>query len=109
MTTLDALIGKFGIPSYCKIDVEGFELEVVKGLTAAIPLVSLEFTREGLEATAEALSLLGRRSPIRVTYLLGDSMQFAAPWANWESAISGLRQVRDQLLWGDIFISSGVH
>lgn len=42
-TTLDALILAYGLPEFIKIDVEGFEAEVVKGLSRKIPLISMEF------------------------------------------------------------------
>ena len=41
-TTLDELIKKYGKPYFIKIDVEGSELEVIKGLSQAIPYLSLE-------------------------------------------------------------------
>lgn len=41
--TLDSAIERFGRPAYCKIDVEGWELEVLKGLTQPVPLISFEF------------------------------------------------------------------
>lgn len=41
--TLDLAMEYFGRPFYCKIDVEGWELEVLEGLSAPIPLVSFEF------------------------------------------------------------------
>lgn len=44
MTTLDNLIEEFGNPEFIKIDVEGYELEVLKGLTKRIPLISFEYT-----------------------------------------------------------------
>lgn len=44
LTTLDLLIKKFGVPSYIKIDVEGFEMEVLKGLTQPIENISFEYT-----------------------------------------------------------------
>lgn len=43
VTTLEELIARFGIPDYCKIDVEGFEAEVMRGLHRPLPLMSLEF------------------------------------------------------------------
>ncbi len=39
---LENFIHKFGTPKYIKIDVEGYELEVLKGLQTAVPLLSFE-------------------------------------------------------------------
>jgi FkbM family methyltransferase len=52
--TLEQLIAEHGRPSFLKIDVEGHELEVLRGLRQAIPLISFElnlpeFRAEGLE------------------------------------------------------------
>lgn len=44
ITTLDKLIEKYGKPHFIKIDVEGYELEVLKGLTQAINWISFEYT-----------------------------------------------------------------
>ncbi len=44
LTTLDLLMKKYGTPSYIKIDVEGFEMEVLKGLTQPVENISFEYT-----------------------------------------------------------------
>ena len=44
VTTLDALISDYGVPRFTKIDVEGFEQEVLAGLSTAIPALSIEYT-----------------------------------------------------------------
>src|SRR5436190_1142697 len=44
MTTLDALIDRHGVPAFIKIDVEGFEEEVLMGLTRPVAALSFEFT-----------------------------------------------------------------
>lgn len=44
LTTLDILIEKYGLPAYVKIDVEGFEMDVLKGLTKPVANVSFEYT-----------------------------------------------------------------
>ena len=51
LITLDALIATHGVPDFLKIDVEGYELEVLKGLGQPIPLVSLEYTHGRLQPT----------------------------------------------------------
>ncbi len=54
VVTLDVLIAQHGTPHYIKIDVEGFELEVIRGLSKRVPFISFElnlpdFRAEGLE------------------------------------------------------------
>jgi len=42
VTTLDALVKKYGKPYFIKIDVEGFEKNVIEGLSEKIPYISFE-------------------------------------------------------------------
>jgi FkbM family methyltransferase len=44
VTTLDTLIARHGQPRFIKIDVEGYEAEVLAGLSAPVPALSFEFT-----------------------------------------------------------------
>ena len=44
MTTLDSLIIRHGIPRFIKIDVEGFEAQVLAGLSQPVDALSFEFT-----------------------------------------------------------------
>ena len=66
-TTLDGLIATHGRPFYIKIDVEGNELRVLRGLQAAVPYLSFEvnlpeFRQEGLQCVQvlDSLSADGR-------------------------------------------------
>lgn len=42
VTTLDNLIKEYGIPDFIKIDAEGFEKEILEGLSQKIPFISFE-------------------------------------------------------------------
>jgi hypothetical protein len=82
VTTLDDLIREHGIPAFCKIDVEGFEAEVLKGLSQPLPCLSVEY----LPADAGAA-----RSCIRRIAALGDYEFNVSPietmrlaWERWK-------------------------
>ena len=58
ITTLDELIKKFGNPKYIKIDVEGFEHEVILGLTKKSDIISFEFTSEFIDDAFKSIDYL---------------------------------------------------
>jgi FkbM family methyltransferase len=64
VTTLDTLIDRHGLPSFIKLDVEGFEVEALAGLTRPVPALSFEFTtiqRDLAAAGIERCTALGFR------------------------------------------------
>jgi FkbM family methyltransferase len=77
VTTLDALIEQFGVPAFLKVDVEGFEVEVFKGLHH--PVRSIYFEMHAAEAgrAREILRLLSDIGPIEgVNAVSGDNSRW---------------------------------
>ncbi|WP_094605988.1 hypothetical protein SPSIL_050760 [Sporomusa silvacetica DSM 10669] len=103
VTTLDNLILQFGKPEFCKIDVEGYEFEVLLGLSQPIKAISFEFTREYSEASESCINHLATIGNYRFNLSFGESMHFNLQ--NWVDAqeISNYLKSFSGLEWGDIY------
>ena len=105
--TLDQAIQEFGYPDYCKIDVEGFEPQVVRGLSTVIPLLSFEFTREVSDSARECLRHLAGLGYSYFNVSFGESGVFLFKnWVKQEEILKLLNEQRNPLFWGDIYASS---
>jgi FkbM family methyltransferase len=104
VTTLDALIERFGEPSFCKIDVEGFEPEVLAGLSRPLAALSVEFVQGVLEQTlacVDRLEVLGR---YEYQVAAGEQRRyFFAEWVDAASVRSWLRAGAAGLASGDLY------
>ena len=108
ISTLDKLIEKYGIPKFCKIDVEGFEFEVLKGLSKNISYISIEFmTPENSEIIKNCLAHLYKlNAEIMINFSIGDTLKFALEnWLNYDKAMEYLSEnLLNQPNWGDIYV-----
>jgi hypothetical protein len=58
VSTFDDLIGKYGEPAFCKIDVEGYEAEVVRGLSKPLRTLSFGYLPMAHDAALTLLKLV---------------------------------------------------
>lgn len=107
--TLDELIGKYGLPKFCKIDVEGFELNVLKGLTKTIPALSFEFSSKQIDKIEQCVIELRRiNSDYKFNVCFGEPYKLHFNnWVDAENVIDCIKQQDAQAsthAWGDIYV-----
>ena len=71
--TLDRLIAMFGPPAFIKIDVEGYEDEVLAGLTQQVAALSFEMTTIARDVAQRCLTSIAALGDYRYDLALGES------------------------------------
>ncbi|MES2626778.1 MAG: FkbM family methyltransferase [Pseudomonadota bacterium] len=84
VTTLDALIATYGVPAFCKIDVEGFELEVLRGLSKPINALSFEYISAAMAVANGCIERLEQLGRYEFNYSPGERHELQLPF--WLSA-----------------------
>ena len=104
VTTLDALIDEFGEPQFCKIDVEGFEAEVLAGLTRPVPALSVEFVAGSLDVAAQCIARLGGLGRYEFNEIRGEGREFLFPdWVDATDAVRWMEEGAGGASSGDLY------
>jgi len=102
--TLDKLIDNYGMPHFCKIDVEGFETDVLKGLSKNINTLSFEFLSTMPEKSKECISMIQALGNYEFNWSEGDTYQFEfKKWQNVNVLLQNIESKGDHLFSGDIY------
>lgn len=108
VTTLDALIDAYGVPDLLKIDVEGFEYDVLRGLSRPVPVLSFEFAVEFFAATQKCLAYLRGLGYRQFNLGVGEHTALASDdWLTEQELIQAVASSEDPLLWGDVYAHAG--
>lgn len=104
VTTLDDLIARHGEPAFCKIDVEGFEVDVLKGLSHPLRALSFEYLPPAHDAALDALDLVARLGRYRYNYSPVETMLWASErWLDAEDLARLLDRFRPLGRSGDVY------
>ncbi|WP_024588174.1 FkbM family methyltransferase [Aliihoeflea sp. 2WW] len=84
MITLDALIAEHGEPAFIKIDVEGFEDQVLAGLSRPVPALAFEFLPSMADVAEACIARLESLGTYEFNLMTGEKLRFLSP--SWVDA-----------------------
>jgi FkbM family methyltransferase len=92
LSTLDTLIDAHGVPSFIKLDIEGFEAEALAGLSHPIDAISFEFTIIQRHVGLACLKRCAELGYTRFNAALGESQRLdewrsTTAMADWLTAL----------------------
>lgn len=105
ITTLDQLIADHGIPRFIKIDVEGFEPEVLAGLSQPVPALSIEWVPEMPDNARSCIEHLSSLADYEFNISWAETMKLSAKgWRTKDSILNLIDEFTGEtFLFGDIY------
>lgn len=104
LVTLDELITQYGEPQFCKIDVEGFEHEVLLGLSRPLPSLSFEYIPIAIDGAVACVERLGALGEYRYRHSRVETHRWAsAQWLTPDDMIKNLRAMPAHDRSGDVY------
>lgn len=103
--TLNSLIAKYGVPNFIKIDVEGLEEAVLRGLSVQPPLLSFEFNTNFLDTALRCTQSLPAASHCLFNFALGEPQKLELErWVDAEQLCFALKSLDPASGYGDVFV-----
>jgi len=104
VTTLDVLISQYGQPAFCKIDVEGAELEVLQGLSSALPALSFEYIPAKIDTALDCIQRLELLGHYEYNWRVSEFPRLRSPvWLNAVEMITALTRMTRDDNSGDVY------
>lgn len=104
ITTLDHLIATYGRPDFVKIDVEGYELSVLSGLSTPVPALSFEITTIQRDLASACIDRLQSIGSFEFNLSLGEDHALRhAEWMTADQMRAEIVTLPDRANSGDIY------
>jgi FkbM family methyltransferase len=104
VTTLDKLIAEYGRPVLCKVDVEGYEAEALRGLSVPLQVVAFEFIPAAIGVARDCILRLEELGDYEYNWFPGESHNFVSPgWLKADEMIDRLDRPAGNRESGDVF------
>jgi FkbM family methyltransferase len=104
VTTLDALIAQYGKPAFCKIDVEGAELDVLRGLSHSLPVLSFEYIPAVIETSLGCIEQLSRLGEYEYNWRVSEFPRLrSSVWIRPHEMIAQLQRMPADSNSGDVY------
>ena len=102
--TLDSLIADFGVPEFCKLDIEGSEAHALAGLSVPIPQLSFEVTPGATEIALDCVERLSQLGDYEYNISLSERLTLVLdPWAGSTEIRAWISSLAKDHCSGDIF------
>jgi hypothetical protein len=99
--TLDSIATQHGVPKYVKVDAEGYDAEVLRGMSFRPEMVSFEFLSVDLRIVRECIQLLGGWS---FNFVIEERSRFELnQWVDGEEILTAISALSGDILYGDVF------
>lgn len=104
VTTLDALISQYGEPAFCKIDVEGAELEVLQGLSQALPALSFEYIPAKIDTALGCIQQLDQLGQYEYNWKVSEFPRWrSSVWLSSSEMLTALAHMARDDNSGDVY------
>ncbi len=104
VTTLQALVEAYGVPAFVKLDVEGYEANVLHGLEVPLPCVSFEYLPAARHVALECIDRLTEFGDYRYNWSTGESHRLErARWCDARGIRGAIESLSSRAGSGDIY------
>jgi FkbM family methyltransferase len=102
--TLDSIANKYGVPKYVKVDAEGYDAEVLRGMSFRPEILSFEFLPDAMEIARECIQMFQGSA---FNFVIEQRSCFELNhWVNSAEILSALSDLPKTVLYGDVFVTN---